>query len=303
MDLNQTFGIKDRVVFFVTTEHTLPFARITLVDGSSAEICLQGAHCTQFRTGDGHAVLFLSKQAIFEERKPIRGGIPVIFPQFGPGVLPQHGFARNELWSVANTNADPSGSFASVTLELKDNEKTRSVWDCAFTLQLTTSISFSSGEKAHLSQTMKFVNNGTKDTQFTAALHTYFTVSDITRTHINGLQNKSYLDKIKKADAVETNEFVEFNGAMDRVYKKVPDHVEITDGVNRVSIDKQNFPDMVLWNCWKEGAKGMADMGDDEWQQYVCCEVASVDAPVTVPPGGVWEASHKIGLRENGSKY
>jgi glucose-6-phosphate 1-epimerase len=39
-----------------------------------------------------------NKELIFVSSKTayvkIRGGIPVIFPQFGPGVLPQHGFAR-----------------------------------------------------------------------------------------------------------------------------------------------------------------------------------------------------------------
>jgi len=149
---------------------------------------------------------------------------------------------------------------------------------------------------------MKFVNNDTKDIQFTAALHTYFTVTDITRTHVHGLQNISYLDKLTKSENVETNDYVDFHGAMDRVYKNVPDHVEITDGTNRVSIEKHNFPDMVVWNCWKEGAKTMADMGDDEWQNYVCCEVAAVDTPVIVPPHGEWQATQKIRLHEL-SKY
>ena len=32
--------------------------------------------------------------------KPISGGIPHCFPQFGPGAIQQHGFARNETWEV-----------------------------------------------------------------------------------------------------------------------------------------------------------------------------------------------------------
>lgn len=38
--------------------------------------------------------------------KPISGGIPHCFPQFGPGELQQHGFARNLSWTIASTSAD-----------------------------------------------------------------------------------------------------------------------------------------------------------------------------------------------------
>lgn len=38
--------------------------------------------------------------------KPISGGIPHCFPQFGPGELQQHGFARNLNWSITSTSAD-----------------------------------------------------------------------------------------------------------------------------------------------------------------------------------------------------
>jgi glucose-6-phosphate 1-epimerase len=48
--------------------------------------------------------LFVSKKAIFDGSMPIRGGIPIVFPCFGPPVHPQHsklsqhGFARSEQW-------------------------------------------------------------------------------------------------------------------------------------------------------------------------------------------------------------
>jgi glucose-6-phosphate 1-epimerase len=40
---------------------------------------------------DGKEKLFLSSKAILNGTKAIRGGIPLVFPQFGPGVLQQHG--------------------------------------------------------------------------------------------------------------------------------------------------------------------------------------------------------------------
>ncbi len=38
--------------------------------------------------------------AVFDKSKPISGGVPHCFPQFGPGEMQQHGFARNLDWEV-----------------------------------------------------------------------------------------------------------------------------------------------------------------------------------------------------------
>ncbi|KAG6616174.1 putative aldose 1-epimerase [Phytophthora cinnamomi] len=46
-------------------------------------------------------VLFMSKDSCLDGMNPIRGGIPVVFPNFSgaPG-FPNHGFARITNWSV-----------------------------------------------------------------------------------------------------------------------------------------------------------------------------------------------------------
>jgi hypothetical protein len=53
-------------------------------------------------------------------------------PQFGPGAMQQHGFARNVDWSIAATSADPQpdDQDPEVTLVLADSDYTRSMW-CA----------------------------------------------------------------------------------------------------------------------------------------------------------------------------
>ena len=35
-----------------------------------------------------------------------------------------------------------------------------------------------------------------------------------------------------------------------------------------LTVDKQGFPDAVVWNPWAEKAKGMADFGDNEYQVH-----------------------------------
>ena len=51
---------------------------------------------------DDVEMIFVSKTAILDGSKAIRGGVPICFPNFGPWKIgPQHGFARNSRdWKV-----------------------------------------------------------------------------------------------------------------------------------------------------------------------------------------------------------
>ncbi len=51
-------------------------------------------------------------------------------PQFGPGAMQQHGFARNLDWDISTSSADlqPDEKDPSVELTLTDNEYTRAMW-------------------------------------------------------------------------------------------------------------------------------------------------------------------------------
>ena len=71
---------------------------------ADAEIYLQGAHVTHFQPHGAKPVLFMSAKSWFEPGKPIRGGVPICFPWFGPrqdgkpGAA--HGFARLLEWEL-----------------------------------------------------------------------------------------------------------------------------------------------------------------------------------------------------------
>ncbi|XP_042474495.1 putative glucose-6-phosphate 1-epimerase isoform X2 [Zingiber officinale] len=102
------------------------------VRGSSTEVYLHGGHVTSWKNDHGEELLFLSSKAIFKPPKPIRGGIPICFPQFGGhGNLDQHGFARNRVWSI-DTDPPPfptaSANKAFVDLILKPSEEDLKIW-------------------------------------------------------------------------------------------------------------------------------------------------------------------------------
>ena len=75
-------------------------------------------------------MLYIRPDAVFDKSKPISGGVPLCFPQFGPGVMQQHGFARNLEWEVGSTSADPQPDDRDpeVELILTDNDYTRAMW-------------------------------------------------------------------------------------------------------------------------------------------------------------------------------
>lgn len=64
-----------------------------------------------------------SEKAVFDNKKAIRGGIPLVFPNFGPWDLgPQHGFARISMWTLLDEHeatSCPEGAVAA-SFELKD---------------------------------------------------------------------------------------------------------------------------------------------------------------------------------------
>src|SRR6202008_2510540 len=85
----------------------------------------------------GKDVLFMGKTATFAPGDPIRGGIPVVWPQFANlGALPQHGFARKTEWQLAE-NEESSGEPSSVTLVRTDAHRTREPWPYHFRPELT----------------------------------------------------------------------------------------------------------------------------------------------------------------------
>ncbi|SAM05636.1 hypothetical protein [Absidia glauca] len=142
--------------------------------GASAQIHLFGATVTSWVVKDTER-LFVSKQAILDGSKAIRGGIPLVFPIFGtkPQIaLPQHGFARNSYWDYLGILTD--NDEVAVRFALKDNQLTkeqRQAWPHSFRLVYTVTLT------ANNLKTYLNVKNEDSDTmEFNTLLHTYFRV-------------------------------------------------------------------------------------------------------------------------------
>lgn len=136
-------------------------------------------------------MLFVSEKAILDGTKAIRGGIPLVFPKFGPWELgPQHGFARISQWKVAEEPKEENGETSAVFV-LEDSENTRKMWSYRFKLLYEVTVG-----KHNLKMTITAENKDEKPFEFTTLLHTYFRVPDVTKTTVSGLTGLTYVDKV-----------------------------------------------------------------------------------------------------------
>ena len=166
----------------------------------------------------------MSKSAVYNGTKALRGGVPICFPQFndlGP-VKTMHGFARNLPWTLVSKSE--SEDSASVRLSLCTAQP-ESEWPHPYFLTNTVTIDSSGVFRQELS----VANPGTAPFTFTTALHTYFRVVAAEAT-ISGLSNTTYLDSLDgRAAKQDSNDAVVFPGEVDRIYQSVPREVTLTD--------------------------------------------------------------------------
>lgn len=272
------------------TAAALPKLRLSHASGSRAEVYLHGAHVASWVPAGGSEALFLSRAATIAPGKAIRGGVPVIFPQFaGMGPLPKHGFARSQPWERVD-DADRPGA---LRLRLRDSAETRSLWPHAFLAELAVEI----GED-WLSITLSIQNTGGAAFQFTAALHTYLRVGDVRRATVEGLRGVRYR-VTGEQERVDEEPEVTVSGAVDRVYLGTPPELRVHDPSNGRDfvLRASGFADTVVWNPWAAATAALPDMEDDEYLEMICVEAAQVGSPVRLDAGASWTGSQRIGVQ------
>ena len=254
-----------------------------------ALVYLQGAHVAHFQPKDGRPVLWMSAASRFEKGKPLRGGVPICFPWFGPKAgspeAPLHGFARILPWTVGTVTRETGGSLRAV-LELTAEAAARG----GFPRELSLSLAVTVSRSLRMELTVRNVDSGAAT--FEEALHSYLSVSDVRQVRIRGLEGVGYVDKTAgMARQVGADAPITIVGETDRVYLGAKGTVTVEDPGwgRRIVVGKQGSATTVVWNPWVAKAKAMPDFGDDEWAGMVCVETANaLDDAVTLAPG----ASH-----------
>lgn len=269
--------------------HPVPQTLIA-ADGASAVVHAHGAQVISWRPVGGVERLFLSRTADYRAQAAIRGGIPVIFPQFaGEGSLPKHGFARVSEWRFDGGTRAVDGA-ASASWTLCDDETTRTLWLHAFAAQLTVVVGGST-----LAVTLAVHNAGATPMRFTAALHSYFAVEDIAEVTVLGLGGHRYRDTA--AGGVErrqTERALRIVGEVDRIYFDVPESLRLQERHCRLQIEAAGFPDVVIWNPGEVRGAALTDLEADGYAHMLCIEAAVIGRPVQLAPGERWQGTQTL---------
>lgn len=269
----------------------LPYIALRAADGAAADVYQHGAHVTSWRPAPGvEERLYLSPRSEFRAGAPIRGGIPVIFPQFATeGPLPRHGFARTTDWQLEASGLADGGD-AVATLSLTDSPATRAIWNAAFRAAITVRVG-----AARLVVTLDVDNVGGASFSFTAALHTYVRVRDVAQAEVVGLDGARYRDPDDRAKLrIDDASAVRVTGELDRVYVNAPRSLLVREPKQALRLEAAGFPDAVLWNPGRKGAAALPDMDAGGERAMLCVEAAVVQTPVILAPGGRWQGSQTL---------
>jgi glucose-6-phosphate 1-epimerase len=253
------------------------------VDGPQAAgmVYLHGGHVAAWAPAGFDEVLWLSAKSLWEADKPIRGGVPICFPWFGPRAgAAAHGFVRQNPWKLESVEQDEGA--VTVTLAIDNTMASHSTWPSAYLLRHR--ITFGST----LTMRLELTNTGTAALTAEEALHTYFGVADVRQARVVGLSGVQYVDKTDNLRQKTQEGNIHITAETDRVYLDTLGTVMVEDPVKkrRIMIAKERSRDTVVWNPWVAKAKAMPDYGDEEWPGMICVETCNVGQhAVAVGPG------------------
>lgn len=233
--------------------------------------------------------LFVSSKSPLDGSKPIRGGIPVVFPIFGPPNRPehskmsQHGFARSTVWKWDDVVMD-TDTGVSVRLRLDPTPEIQSVFPYPFRLAYVITLA------AHQLSTDLHVENPSTDKtlSFQALLHTYY-ASNREHVKVSPLTGLAYINKVKGGvEETETRDGVDVLNFTDSVYKNASKEYLISSQGKNIKLKARGLNDVVVWNPGPEAGAKIGDMEDGGWDRYVCVEPGSASYFIDVAPGDHW---------------
>ena len=225
-----------------------------------AEISLLGGQIISWKPTGFDEILYLSPQAVFKPGKAIRGGGPICWPWFCDQGTPKHGVARDRIWNIEKKEVVDGVAHVVLSLVAEDYNG------------ISATIETYVGDK--LTQTLRTVN-GTKPIEYSVAIHNYWTVGDITKVSVTGLEDVQFIETAKGVKPHSEKPLM-IDGPIDRLYQNTEGPFTLTDPVlgRKLTLERTGSKTAIVWNIW-EGAKGLADMPDDDYKRYLCIETAN----------------------------
>ena len=236
----------------------------------SAEISLYGAHLLSWAPQGQRPVIFMSPKAVFRKGKALRGGVPLCWPWFGKrqdAEGPSHGVARISTWQLSRQEEDEDGV---VRLIFSLPPEDESLPSGALVVELGSTL------KMNL-----LTLDVPRAMPFSAAMHTYFAVSDYEKVAVTGLEDAPFTEYADDATPHSEDPLIPA-GHIDRIYHPVQETQEITihDPAWQRSIRmvRSGSGSVVVWNPGEALAAGMGDLGAEASRGFLAVETAAVPA-------------------------
>lgn len=238
--------------------------------------------------GDPLERLFVSSKASLDGSKPVRGGIPVVFPVFGAPELPQfsnlkqHGYARSSTWTFTSVLIDDDSSVSvklcehvlsyirvrvsDSPLALGTTPEVKAVFDSPVLLEYVVTLA-----ERELGTDIHVTNQSDKDPlQFQALFHNYIR-APANDVKISPLTGKNYFDKTEATPGaravpkLEQRKDVDVQKFTDSIYEDAGQAYAVTWSQGRIRIKTEGLKDLVVWNPQETAGKAIGDMEGGGW--------------------------------------
>jgi len=203
----------------------LPEYVLEMQNGAKAIVRTYGGNCFSYVTKEGVEVMGVRKDAadIKSDSKPYAGGAPHCFPQFGPGAIMQHGFARGMKF-IPEERAKKL-SFDRMIFKLVPTPETLAVWPYNFEYRFDITL-----RDDCLEWDLIIHNFDDKPFDITLGMHNYFDVSSLKNVVISGpFKGKPTVDKVSGAAGTAPSDDIVITQHIDMLYQGVTGPVTITD--------------------------------------------------------------------------
>ncbi len=241
---------------------------------------------------NGMPLLYLSPLS-GDAQHSLRGGIPVLFPQFANhGPLKKHGFARDMPWLLLEDNTHADGH--RLVFQLKIQQGDCSDWPHSANLVLTTQLTPNA-----LKICLLVRNAGSTQFAWTGGLHPYMHTADLCASQLLGLQGTVVQDRFDPSRTTETESVVSWNGnEFERVYDSQA-RLKLQTPSHAIEMSMTGFDQWMVWNPGITGAKHLKDLPDQDWKRFVCIEPVRVCRPSVLQPGEVFEGGLEMVVHAN----
>lgn len=245
-------------------QHEAGFEIMTVSAGPNVfELSTYGGQLLSWTQGD-IAIMFANREhAILDGVAAYRGGAPVCFPYFSKGtlmpgnptLLPQHGRARNSIWSAEIDETLDTVRLSTVQPTAEGFGPT----------SFACTLAYRFGDDLEI--TAEVTNVGSHAAPFQLAIHSYWATEAPDDARVDGL-GEAFLDNLQGyATATDPADNAPHTPPFDRVYPDAAAHLRLETERYILRVETENCPGAVLWNPGPNHP--IADLGKPD---FICLE-------------------------------